>query len=153
MQEGLSMSPEQNKILIRNHYEATTHKGDAEAIEEQVAPDFIDHDAPPGTPRGSEGVKKHIAAVRSAFPDIRVTIEDMIAEGDKVAVRATWRGTHQGVYMGIPPTNRQFTFTGMVFWRIENGKIAERWANIDRLSFMQQLGAIPISAQEKTEPS
>ena len=147
------MSPEQNKILIRNHYEATTHKGDAEAIEEQVAPDFIDHDAPPGTPRGSEGVKKHIAAVRSAFPDIRVTMEDMIAEGDKVAVRATWRGTHQGVYMGIPPTHRQFTFTGMVFWRIENGKIAERWANIDRLSFMQQLGAIPISAQEKTEPS
>jgi predicted ester cyclase len=79
--------------------------------------------------------------LHTAFPDLRIEIEDIVAEGDRVAVRARWHGTHRGVLPMIPfpATNRAVTFTGMVFWRIRDGKIVERWATIDRLGLQQQL--------------
>jgi steroid delta-isomerase-like uncharacterized protein len=135
------MTLEANKKLILEHYEAVTHKQDADAIRRQVAPDFVDHEMPPGTPPGPETVIEWSGVLHKAFPNLRITVEDMVAEGDRVAVRATWTGTHSGPFpaLNIAPTNRSFVLTGMVFWRIRDGKITERWATLDRMGWMQQL--------------
>lgn len=137
------MPEKENKQLIVEHYEAVVHAGDAAAIERQLTPDFVDHEAPPGTPPGPAWVVPWSGTLRAAFPDLRVTVEDMVAEGDRVAVRATWRGTHRGPFLALAPTGRSFVFSGMVFWRFAGGRLAERWAEIDRMGLMQQLGALP----------
>ena len=128
---------EANKALIREHYDATANAFKPAAIDRQVAPDFVDHGSP--EIRGPEGVKAHIKALRTAFPDLHITIEDMVAEGDLVAVRATWRGTHQGEFRGVPAIGRKVTFGGMVFWRVGAGQIRERWGLIDTAALMRQL--------------
>jgi steroid delta-isomerase-like uncharacterized protein len=128
---------EANKALIREHYDATTNAFKPAAIDRQVAADFIDHGSPDIV--GPEGVKAHIKTLRSAFPDLSVTIEDMVAEGDLVAVRGTWRGTHQGEFRGVPAIGRKVEFGGMVFWRVSGGQIRERWGMIDMPSLMRQL--------------
>jgi predicted ester cyclase len=135
------MSTEENKKLVLEHYESFVHKQDDEAVRKQLAPDFRDHEMPPGTPPGPEPVLQYGAMLHTAFPDLRVKIEEIVAERDLVAVRARWTGTHRGVLpmMPFPATNRSFAFTGMVFWRIRDGKIVERWATIDRLGLQQQL--------------
>ncbi len=135
------MTTEQNKKLVREHYESFVHKQDAEAVRRQLAADFVDHEMPPGTPPGPEAALQYRAVLHAAFPDLRIKIEDIVAEGDLVAVRASWTGTHRGPLpmMPVPATNRAFAFTGMVFWRIRDGKIVERWATIDRLGLQQQL--------------
>jgi steroid delta-isomerase-like uncharacterized protein len=132
---------EQNKKLVLEHYEAFVLRQDAEAVRRQLAEDFRDHDMPPGIPPGPEGALQYRAMLDRAFPDLRVRIDDIAAEGDRVAVRATWTGTHRGLLpmLPVPATNRAVEFTGMVFWRIRDGKIAERWAVIDRFGLQQQL--------------
>ncbi|HEX7363540.1 MAG TPA: ester cyclase [Bryobacteraceae bacterium] len=137
------MDTEDNKKLVLEHYESFVHKQDAEAVRRQLAPDFRDHEMPPGTPAGPDGALQFRAILHTAFPDLRIKIEDIVAEGDRVAVRAVWTGTHRGVLpmIPVPVSNRRVTFTGMVFWRIKNGKIVERWGNIDRLGIQQQLTA------------
>ena len=135
------MSAQENKKFILEHYESFVHQQDADAVRQQLAPDFVDHEMPPGTPRGPEGAIEYRAMLHSAFPDLRIQIDDILAEGDRVAVRATWTGTHRGPMpmIPVPASNRSFRFTGMVFWRIHQGRIVERWATIDRLGLMQQL--------------
>ncbi len=96
-----------------------------------------------GEIRGPEGLKQYTSMTLAAFADLHVTVEDEIAEGDKVVTRYSARGTHKGEIMGIPPTGKQVAWTGIVITRIAGGKIIEAWANIDRLGVMQQLGAIP----------
>lgn len=135
------MTAEDNRRLVQEHYESFVAKQDAEAIRRQLAADFVDHEMPPGTPPGPESILQYRAMLHKAFPDLKVRIDDIVAEGDRVAVRATWTGTHRGSLpmLPIPPSNRAFTFSGMVFWRIRDGRIAERWATIDRLGLQQQL--------------
>jgi steroid delta-isomerase-like uncharacterized protein len=137
------MTPEENKKLILDHYEAYVNRQDAEAVKEQLTKDFLDHEMPPGTPTGWESAMQWRQTLHGAFPDLRVKIEDVVAEGDRVAVRASWTGTHRGTFppLNLAPTNRSFGFTGMVFWRIRDGRIAERWATLDRLGLLQQLTA------------
>jgi steroid delta-isomerase-like uncharacterized protein len=130
-------SSEANKALIRAHYEATAHAYKPAAIEQQVAEDFIDHDDPAIS--GPDGVKAHIKALRAAFPDLQVTIEDIVAEGDLVAIRGSWRGTHRGEFRGLPGIGRKVAFSGMAFWRVSGGKIRERWGLIDLPALMRQL--------------
>jgi steroid delta-isomerase-like uncharacterized protein len=139
------MGLEENKNLILEHYDAFVLRQDAEAVRGQLTDDFRDHDMPAGIPHGPEGALQYRAILHRAFPDLRVRIDDIIAEGDRVAVRATWTGSHRGPLpmLSVPPTNRAFEFTGMVFWRIRDGQIAERWATIDRLGLQQQLTAKP----------
>ena len=124
-----------------DHYESFVHQQDAEAVRKQLAVDFVDHEMPPGTPPGPEATLQYRAMLHAAFPDLQVRIGDIVAEGDRVAVRVQWTGTHRGPLpiMPVPVTNRAFTLTGMVFWRVRDGKIAERWATIDRLGLQQQL--------------
>lgn len=136
------MGLEENKKLIRDHYRSFVDR-DADAIRRQAAPDFVDHEIPPGAPPGPEPVIQLNAMLYAAFPDLRITIEDIVAENDIVAVRATWTGTHRGALplLPVPVSNRPFKFSGMVFWRVRNGQLVERWATIDLFRLQQQLTA------------
>lgn len=137
------MAAEENKKLVLDHYESFVHKQDAETVRKQLAPDFVDHEMPPGTPPGPDATLRYNEMLHNAFPDLRVKVEDIVAEGDRVAVRARWTGTHRGPFplLNAAPTNRTFVLTGMVFWRIRDGKIVERWAILDRLALQQQLAS------------
>jgi steroid delta-isomerase-like uncharacterized protein len=127
---------EANKALIRAHYDSTGNAYRPSVIDRQVAADFVDH-ARPGI--GPEGVKAQARALRAAFPDLTVTIEDLVAEGDVVAVRATWRGTHRGSFRGVPPIGRRIELCCMAFWRVAGGQIREAWSLIDLPTLMRQL--------------
>jgi steroid delta-isomerase-like uncharacterized protein len=137
------MSTEENKALVHQIVEAV-NQGNFAAGAELLAADYRDYSDPPGAPTGPEGAKQRWAMLRQAFPDGGVTIEDKIAEGDKVAVRFIFHGTHQGELMGIPPTGRQVSVSGMDINCIRGGRIAERWAVFDMLSLLQQLGVLPM---------
>jgi steroid delta-isomerase-like uncharacterized protein len=135
------MSTEDNKALVRRFYEEGVHN--PALFDELLAPTYVLH-FPGGPPiSGIEQAKQLMAVYTSAFPDLQLTTEDMVAEGDKVAIRNTWHGTHQGAFQGLPPTGKHVTFTGSDFFRFEGGKIAEQWADLDALGLMQQLGGIP----------
>jgi steroid delta-isomerase-like uncharacterized protein len=110
---------------------------------------FVLHDptAPPGLAAGAQGMKDFQAPYFAAFPDVQFTVEDQIAEGDQVVARWTARGTHRGTLMGIAPTGKHVTVTGIAIWRVEQGKMAEMWQNWDALGLLQQVGAIPQIAQ------
>jgi len=128
-----------NKALIRAHYDAVINWFDPDAIRTQVADDYFDHQT--GRAMSANDVICHAMALHDAFADLSVTLADMIAEGDRVAVRATWRGVHAGTFRGLPPTGKSFVFTGMVFWRVRDGRVAERWAEIDFGALTAQLAA------------
>jgi steroid delta-isomerase-like uncharacterized protein len=130
---------DRNKALVRRQFEELINHKSLEALED-LAPDFVDHQAPPEQPPGPEGVRQWITHLHQVCPDLQVTIEDIVADGDKVVVRNTWRGTHTGPLFGIPATGKPFTLTGIVLWRIEGGKLRERWALVDRWGLHQQLG-------------
>ena len=123
-------------------------RGNISQADEFLAPDFVEHEElPPGMPSGREGVKQLTATIRSAFPDFKATIDDMVAEDDKVVLRMTWRGTHQGEFMGVPPTGRNVSFGVIDIIRIAGGKFVEHWGQMDSMGLMQQLGAIPAPGQ------
>ena len=138
------MSTEQNKALVRQMMEEVFNRGDLSRADDFLAPDFVEREElPPGVPPGREGVKQLTAMLHSAFPDFKVTIDDLVAESDKVVIRQTWRGTHKGGFMGIPPTGRSVSFGVIDIIRIAGGKGVEHWGLMDSMSLMQQLGAIP----------
>jgi steroid delta-isomerase-like uncharacterized protein len=134
---------EQNEALVRRFFEEGLNTGNLAVIAEMLASDFTLHNAPPNLPPGSEGLKALIGAFRAGFPDYKDTIEDVIVEGDKVVVRWTFRGTHQGEFLGVPATNKLATTHGTSIFRISAGKIKDDWTNIDLLGLLQQLGATP----------
>ena len=137
------MSTEANKELVRRYQEAH-NTNDLDALNAIVAADLIAHSLMPGLPPGLEGGKLVHQMAVSAFPDFHATIEDLIAEGDKVAARMIFRGTHTGgEFMGIPPSGRAFAFSATAIFRIADGKIVEHWGDEDALGWLQQLGAMP----------
>ena len=133
---------EQNREIARNIFEVGLNHGDVDAIAALTAVDFIDHDihVETGGLTGPEDMRQALLAIREGFPDIHVTVEQTIAEGEWVATRNTWRGTHDGVFNGIPPTGRAVEVTGIVLWRIVDGKIRERRATLDTHAMLTQLG-------------
>lgn len=138
------MASEQNKELYRRFIEECFVGGNMAVVDEMIAADAVDHQAPPGVAQGAEGVKQFLSMFRSAFPDLQATVDQMIAEGDTVAARFTMSGTHQGELFGIPPTGKRIEITGIDVVRFENGKMVEHWGNQDDLGMMQQLGVIPM---------
>lgn len=141
------MTTEQNKATFRRFVEEVFNKGNVDMVDELVAPDFVENEElPPGFPPGREGVKQLTRMMRSAFPDYKATIEDMVAEGDKVTVRMTWSGTHKSEFMGIPATGKRVTFGVFDIVRFSNDKFAEHWGLMDDTSLMRQLGAVPAPA-------
>jgi steroid delta-isomerase-like uncharacterized protein len=111
-----------------------------DVVDELIARDFVEHVAGEARQTGAEGFKAARRRRNAVFPDWGVVVEDLIAEGDKVVVRATGRGTHRGEFMGIPPTGRQVTVTWIAIYRVAGGKLAEHWQNIDELGLLKQLG-------------
>jgi steroid delta-isomerase-like uncharacterized protein len=140
------MSSEQNRAIVRRAFEEPW-KGSLAVVDELVASDYIGHDpANPEPLRGPEGVKEFISTYRAAFPDARITVEQQLAEGDLVATRWSGRGTHEGELMGIEPTGKQVTVSGLTISRLEGGKIVEEFLNWDTFGMMQQLDAVPALA-------
>jgi len=135
---------EDNKRLALRLVEEVWNQGNLDVIDEIVASDYVRHD--PGWPeeiRGREGLRQKLSSVRQAFADFQVTVEDVIAESDRVVVRWRMKGTHHGDFMGIQPTGRDIALAGMSMHRVDNGQIAESWDGYDALGLMQQLGVVP----------
>jgi len=137
------MTTEENKTLGRLIYERVYNEGNLSLIDQVYDKNYVGYN-PPSEFRGSESLKLFVLANQSAFPDLKFIVEDQIAEGDKVAIRWTGTGTHRGEFMGVVPTGKVVTSTGITVSRIASGKIVESWTNMDILGMMQQLGAIPL---------
>lgn len=134
---------EQNKALVRRFYEDVFNKKDVDAIDEICAPDFVDHTAMPGQAPGRQGLKDGLRMYVKAFPDMRVNIEEIIAERDLVAVRFHGLATHRGELFGTPATGRAIVFNGIDVIRVHNGKAVEAWHQGDDLVGLLQLGIKP----------
>jgi predicted ester cyclase len=135
------MSTEDNKALVRRLYTEVMGKGNMTEADVLLSTQYVEH-FPVPTP-GREGLKQLVMMVRSAFPDIHPTVEDAVAEGDKVAVRVVARGTHQNAFMGIVPSGKAVEWREMHIYRVADGKIVEHWGEIDQFGLLQQIGALP----------
>ena len=134
---------EPNKAIVRRLIEELWNKGNLSLADELFAPNYEHHDASTlDFGRGPESEKKRATLYRAAFPDLRLTIEEIIAEGEIVMTRWSCRGTHKGDLSGIAPTGKQFNISGVTIARLANGKLAEGWVNWDALGLMQQLGVV-----------
>lgn len=122
---------------------------DLAAFDELFAPDFVEHELPPGVPPGREGTRQLFSALHAAFPDIHVDVKEIVARDDRAAAYMTWQGTQTGEFMGIPPTGKRATWEVFDMVRVVDGKLAEHWGLMDQLSLMQQLGVVP-APQETT---
>ena len=140
------MSTEDNKALVQRGIEEVWNQKNLAVLDEIASRDYVSHN-PAMTTHGLEQYKQLVSMYFSAFPDLHFTIEDQIAEGDKVVSRFSARGTHQGAFMGIPPTGKQGFVTGIGIDRFANGKIVEGWFNSDDLGLLQQLGILPAPGQ------
>lgn len=136
------MSVEENKAILRNKHLEMFNEGNLSIADEIISPDYV-YQSPAGELKGPEGMKQLVQAFRVAFPDGAFTIDDMVGEGDQVAVRYTLTGTLKGEYYGIPPTGKQVNITAGFFYKFENGKEVEVVSFMDSLAFYQQLGVTP----------
>ena len=141
------MPAEENKATVRQFYEEVLNKGNIALIDKISAANYVDHTAQPGTPPGVAGEKLWFEMLRRAFPDGHTTIDDIVAEGDKVVVRATMTGTHKAEFLGIPATGKKIKVSGIDMTRFVNGKSAEHWGQWDTLGMMQQVGVVPPTGQ------
>ena len=133
---------ERNKAVVRRFIEEVQNQKDWDTFDELHAPDFVNLSAPPGIPSDVEGGKMFLGAFVNAFPDSHVTIDDMIAEGDRVVTKKTFTGTHTADFMGIAPTGKRVEIQYVDILRLRDGHITEHWLSMDQLSLMQQLGVI-----------
>jgi predicted ester cyclase len=122
--EEMDMTPEEMKMDVRRHFEAFVNQKHVDIADETVSPDFVDHDGPGGKPADREVDKVMMRGMHARYPDLHVTIEDMIAERDKVACRNVWRATD-------PASGNKLSFKGIVIWRFAQGKLVERWASVE----------------------
>lgn len=134
-----------NETTIRTLIEEVWNRGNLAATEDLVAPDAMDHDSarPPDLPQGREGVKEAVSIYRTAFPDLRLSIDELLAHEDKVVWRWHSEGTHSGEFLGLLPTNKHGKITGISIARLEDGKVVESWSEWDNLGLLQQLGVAP----------
>jgi predicted ester cyclase len=144
--DGAMSQTEELKRAAARFYEtvnAAMRTGNLARLDEVLAPTAVDHNPTPGQTPGRDGIKKAFAEFHAAFPDMQMSVEDMLAEGDKVACRIVSRMTHRGDFQGIRATGKPVTLTGIDILRIVNGTVIERWGEFDNLGFLQQLGAMP----------
>ena len=139
---------EQNKTVVRRLVDELWNKGNLQVADEIIAPTYMHHDdSTPDLGKGPEGEKKRVNLYRTAFHDLRLSIEDLVAEGETVVARWSCRGVHKGDLSGIAPTGKQFAITGVTIIRFSNGKIVEGFVNWDALGLMRQLGVVPEPAK------
>lgn len=137
------MSADENKAIVRRLVEEAQSGGNLSLVDEILSEDFIDHAPLPGIPATRDGIKILFAAMRSAFPDLQVKINDQIADEEKVATRKTFSGTHQGEFLGVAASGRQVKFEVIDILRLVDGRITDHWVVVNQLQLMQQLGALP----------
>jgi steroid delta-isomerase-like uncharacterized protein len=135
-----------NKALVRSYYDAL-NRGDLNALDQFFAPDYKRYLSATGAPLDAAGQKKRLAGLGAVFPDMQITVDNIIAEGDYVAVSLTARGTQQAALMGIPATGKSITVSGFEVIRIVNGKMAEHWGGTDTFNILQQIGAVISAGQ------
>jgi steroid delta-isomerase-like uncharacterized protein len=140
------MSTEQNKSIVRRWVEEGWNKRNTALIDQLFTPNFYQHETGPETVNSSETLKPFVAGYLSAFPDLQFTIEDLIAEGDKVVWRFKATGNNTGPFMGGPVTGKSIAVTGTITFRLEDSRMAEAWLNLDVLGLLQQVGIIPVAA-------
>jgi steroid delta-isomerase-like uncharacterized protein len=141
------MSADANKQILRRFFEELFNTGDLSIADEIVAENFVNDNNIPGEPPGREELKAFVTLLRTSFRDIHFTVDDQIAEGNKVATRLHFTGTHQGEFAGMPPTGKSINVTAINIQRVSGGQIQETWLDWDALGTMQQLGAIPAPRQ------
>lgn len=140
---GEKLDTERYKAMDRRVVDEIINGGNLDVADELFAPEYVYHGPGGQELRGPEGFKQLITVYRTAFPDIELTVKDMIAEGDRLAVRFTIHGTHEGDLMGIPPTGKKISITGNIVYRIEDGMFVESWETFEQMTMMQQLGVLP----------
>lgn len=138
------MTTSKNKEIVREFFAMGPSGGDIAAAHALLAADFSLHVPLPVTGTGVEAINAVITSCRGAFGGLHVTIEDMVAEGDKVTCRFTARGVHSGEFMGVPPTGKKIAMTGIEIFRLKDGKIAELWGEANLMGLAQQLGVMPV---------
>ena len=136
---------EQNKANIRRFYDEVFNAGNIAVVDELVASNFVDHEEFPGLSGGRDGLKQFVTMMRTAFPDARMDVDDLIAEGDKVVARLTMSGTQRGEFAGIPASGKSMNVTTIDIIRFENGQAVEHWGATDSAKMMEQLGAMPAA--------
>jgi steroid delta-isomerase-like uncharacterized protein len=134
------------KQIAQRWFAEVMNEGKEETIDELCAESFVEHDPLPGTSPDRQGIHDFVKQVRAAFPDIEMTADDILAEGDRLAVRSTMRGTHQGEFMGIPASGKKVEVSNYDFVRFENDQVVEHWGTIDSAALMEQIGAVPAGA-------
>jgi steroid delta-isomerase-like uncharacterized protein len=134
------MAGEASKAIYRRFVEEVVNGGNFDIVEELFSPQYLDHSAPPGAPGGAAGVKAVMGMFRTAFPDVHFTITQMVSEGDVVATFVNGEGTHNGPFMGTPPTGRHVRWSSTGFFRVQDGKIVEHWGVPDLLAIISQIG-------------
>jgi steroid delta-isomerase-like uncharacterized protein len=143
------MSTKENKALVRHYAEEVVNRRNLDLLDEIFAPDFVQYGADPDQVSGVDDLKQFFVMLRSGFPDFQAIVEDLLAAEDKVVLRFTFRGTHQGEFMGVAPTGKQVTMAGIDIFRVADDKIVELWGQEDMLGMMQQIGAIPEPGQSE----
>ena len=142
------MSTEENKAVVRRWFDEVLSRGDMDALDSICAechPQFaVVRGVMEPAPLGMSGLKNLITGLRSAFPDLQATVEEQIAEGDKVVTRVTIRGTQEGEIFGMPATGKSFTIPGVSIWEVRGNLLIQEWVSWDALGMMQQLGVIPV---------
>jgi len=132
---------EANKECVRRLYDDVWTRGKVGLLDTLIGAAYVDHNPASGQAAGAEGVKGRVETLREAFPDLRFAVEELVAEGDLVAARFSWRGTHKGeAFLGIPPSGKAILVRGMEFFRLRDGRIVEHWDNVDELGMLTQLG-------------
>ena len=144
----LAKATDENKTIVRHFFELGPSSGDMNAANALLSPNFALHTPFPSAP-GIQGIYDVVKTCRAAFEHLNVTVEDMVAEGNKVTARFTAHGVHNGSFMGLPPTGKPIIMTGIEIFRIENSKIAELWGEANLLGLMQQLGIVPAFGKEQ----
>ena len=138
------MAARDTKALIRRVYEEGVTKGNLAVFDETFAVDYVDHLFRPELPSGRESLKVFVGTFRTGFPDVQITVEDVIAEDDKAASRITIRGTHTGEFQGLSPTGKQVTLEALDHWRFSGGKVVEHWGGPNQFSLLHQLGVVSL---------
>ena len=131
---------EENKLIARRVLDELFDKGNLDAADELIHPDFVNHEAPPNNPGGAEGLKETVSWLRGLWGPMRAEVEDEICEGDKVVARVTMHGRHVGEFLGRPPTGKEFATKQIHIWRVQEGRVIEHWSVRDDLGQALQLG-------------
>jgi steroid delta-isomerase-like uncharacterized protein len=132
-----------NKAVYKRMIDDVFNAGKLEAVDEIVSPNYVLHGAPPDMPKGPDAIRATVRAFRTAFPDLKIELAELVAEGDKVSARSVMRGTHEGTLFGIPATHKKVEVDGLTMVTVRDGRVQESWVKNDTLQLFQQLGVSP----------